>query len=513
MSTKKTTVFYAILISLASIAMGMVIASRLDLTPRSMAGSLTIPAANSAPLTGSIDASTFRTIAQSESPTVVRIMTDGTAKHSAQDMPPQLRQFFNAPMPEEEVPVEGLGSGFIIDKSGLILTNNHVVDGATAIHVMLMGSVPGDQGLTAKVVGRDRLTDSALIQLTQMPGTPLPEAKWGDSDAMAPGDWVMAIGNPFGYDHSVSVGVVSAVGRVAPELQPVDKRDLPMIQTDAAINKGNSGGPLLNIRGEVIGINTAIISDSGGNVGIGFAVPINTIRKVLPSLKTGKVVRGRIGVTIQPLTTLTVDDRKQLGLSATAGGAMIVSVDPNGPSAKVLKPLDVVTAYNGQPVKDNTDLVTRVTDTAPGTSVPMQILRAGKPQTVSVKVAELDIDAEAAANTPEDVPAPAPRTPRAGPKESTGFGMTIDVITPQLARRAGVPNGRGGAYVASLDPTGAAARSGLNRGDVILAVNNTEVSSVDETAKLLDGVPSGRSAFILVWQQGQGEILVTVRKK
>jgi serine protease Do len=493
-------------------AMGMVIASRLDLSPRSFAGSLDVPAANSAPLTGVVDASTFRNIARVESPTVVSILTDGTAKNMASNLPPQFKQFFNAPQ-QEDVPVRGAGSGFIIDKSGLILTNNHVVEDATSIHVLLLGSVAGDEGLEAKVVGRDKLTDSALIQLTEMPKTPLPEAKWGDSDQMAPGDWVMAIGNPFGFDHSVSVGVVSAVGRVAPELRPAANRDLPMIQTDAAVNKGNSGGPLLNVRGEVIGINTAIISDGGGNIGLSFAVPINTVRRVLPSLKAGKVVRGRIGVLIQALPP-NAEDRKQLGLAPAQGGALVVQVTPNGPAAKGgMKVGDVVTSYNGQPVKDNSDIVTRVSETAPGTTVPVQILRAAKPQTLSVKIEELDLEAEAAVATSDEAPAGPPKAPRPGPKESAGFGMTIDAITPQAARRAGVPAGKGGAYVTAVDPAGAAARAGLSPGDVILGVNSTAVSTPDEASRLLDAVGSGRSAFILVWQRGQGEILVTVKKR
>jgi serine protease Do len=511
MSNRKTTLFYSVLIGLASMAMGMVIASRLDLTPGSYAGALNIPAANSAPLVGPIDASTFRNIARDQSPTVVSIITHGTAQHMAvpDNLPQGFQQFFGRP--PQDVPTVGAGSGFIIDKTGLILTNNHVVEDATEITVVLLGTSI-DEGLPARVIGRDKLTDSALIQLTDAPKTPLPEAKFGDSDQLAPGDWVMAIGNPFGFDHTVTVGVVSAVGRVAQELRPATGRDLPMIQTDAAINKGNSGGPLLNFRGEVIGVNTAIMSDSGGNIGLGFSVPINTVRDVLPDLHKGKVVRGRIGVQIRKLPS-GAEDRKALGLSPAEGGALVVIVDPRGPAGNAgMKPGDVVTSYNGQPVKDNTDLVSRVTRTAPGASVQIRILRKGQPQTLNVRIEELNLaeeDPTAAAPSAPDRPT---RPTQPTPRETTAFGWTLDALTPAVTRRASVPAGRGGAMVTSVDPSGPAAQAGINRGDVILAVNYVDVSSVDDAARQLDKVPSGRSAFILIWQQGQ-EVLATVKKK
>ena len=179
--------------------------------------------------------------------------------------------------------MQGAGSGFIIDAAGYVLTNHHVVDGATRIEVRLASMRDGDRLLPAKLVGSDQLTDTALIQITDLPAEGLPQATLGDSGQIAPGDWVMAIGNPFALSNTVTVGIVSAVGRTAPQLRPVQGRDLEMIQTDAAINRGNSGGPLLNLRGEVVGINTAIFSDNGGgNVGVGFAVPINLVKEVLP---------------------------------------------------------------------------------------------------------------------------------------------------------------------------------------------------------------------------------------
>ncbi len=285
MSTRKTTLFYALLIAVASAAVGMVIASKLELAPSSSAqGVMTAtPPANSAPLTGPVDASTFRTIAKSMSPAVVNIRTESRQRQS------QMTQFFGGDddllerffgggnggqqrRPQQERPqvTQAAGTGFIISASGgLILTNNHVVEEATKIQVSFYGDDP-DVSYLARVVGRDQLTDSALIELTEKPKRELTEVKFGDSAQMAPGDWVMAIGNPFGLAHTVSVGVISATERPFPI---TDGRSQDVLQTDAAINPGNSGGPLLNVRGEVVGINTAIYTDSRnqGNIGIGFA--------------------------------------------------------------------------------------------------------------------------------------------------------------------------------------------------------------------------------------------------
>ena len=285
MSTRKTTVFYALLIAVASLAVGMVIASRLDLSPESSAQGLAAPAANAAPLNGAITLSTFRDIAKAQTPTVVNIRTE--SRQRAQEMTEffgggddLFRRFFGAPddethrapqrRPRDQV-VQAAGTGFIISKEGFILTNNHVVEGATKVLVSLYGEDEG-QEYPARVVGRDPLTDSALLELTEKPNHTMPEAKFGDSGQIQQGDFVMAIGNPFGLAHTVSVGVVSALKRPFPV---ATGRSQDMIQTDAAINPGNSGGPLLNARGEVVGINTAIYSDArqSGNIGIGFAVP------------------------------------------------------------------------------------------------------------------------------------------------------------------------------------------------------------------------------------------------
>lgn len=519
MSNRRTTVFYGILIAFASVAIGMVLAARLDLAPRSSAGPLNVPATNSAPLTGAIDAGTFRNIAKDKNPSVVSI---SAYSHRQQ---PDMSDMFQIPgfQPRQQPNrkqgngrgelVAAGGSGFIIDKvNGYILTNNHVVEGAEEIEVRLFSSdrqATQSTPLKAKVVGRDVLTDSALIQLIDMPKTPLTETTFGDSSQLQPGDWVVAIGSPFSYSNTVTVGVVSAVSRVSPELNPVSGRDLEMIQTDAAINHGNSGGPLFNIRGEVVGINTAIISnsESGGNLGIGFAVPINTVKEILKGLQTGKVARGRIGVQVQK-AHIDAADLKDLGLSST-NGAVIAQITPGGPGAKAgMKVGDIVTEFNGKSVIDSTSLVDMVVHTTPGTTVPLKIVRDAKPMSINVTIEELNAEEEQRQGQPSTQPEP---DAKPEPKE-TGFGMTIEPLTPQMARRLQVPGGRGGVVVSDMDPRGAAAQAGIGPGDVILSINGTAVSSADAAVKILEQVGAGRIARIIVWR-GNVEQLLTLRKK
>src|SRR5262245_38979556 len=361
MSTRKSAIFYGVLIAFVSVVGGMILASRLDLAPASFAGTLQVPATNSAPLSGPVDATTFRNIAKDTSPAVVSIRVVTTRQVGAGS--PEDLFGFQMPFPfgerngqgrqqaPREVPAEGAGSGFIIDKAGFVLTNNHVVENARSIEISLSTMDDADEGLEAKVVGRDPLSDTALLQLTEMPAEPLHAAKFGDSDQMAPGDWVMAIGNPFGLSNTVTVGVVSAVGR---SNQVARGRFQDFIQTDAAINRGNSGGPLLNLRGEVIGINTMIFSNgvNGGNVGVGFAIPVNTVRDLLPQLQKGKVTRGRIGVGLARSGRMSTEDARDLGLPANSTGVLIGSVEDGSPAQTAgIRVGDVITEFNGRPVR------------------------------------------------------------------------------------------------------------------------------------------------------------------
>jgi serine protease Do len=524
MPTRKTTLFYVVLISIASAAVGMVISSQWGLPQASSAQTVNVPATNNAPLSGPVDATTFRNIAKNQGPVVVNIRTTARVRREMTDASEDLlRRFFGQGQQrpqdprrprgtprEDEVPIQqGAGTGFIIDKAGFILTNNHVVEDADEIQVGLFGANmanPNEHLYAARVIGRDTLTDSALIQLTEMPATPLQEAKFGDSDQMQPGDWVMAIGNPFNLSHTVTVGVVSALGR---PFGGVNGRPQNMIQTDAAINPGNSGGPLLNIRGEVVGMNTAIFTDQrSANIGIGFATPINVIRDLLPQLRSGKITRGVIRVGLDPFP-LTKEAAQGLGLSNT-NGALLTSIEKDGPGDKAgLQPGDVIVEYNGKPVTDNDALVAMVVASKPGATVPMTIVRDKKRQSVNVTIGELNLEEEQGRQTRQD--------PDTEPTTSTGFGMDIEAITPEIARDLGLARGQGGAIVSSVSRTGPAAAGRVAPNDVILQVNRVPVSSVAQVTRELERVPAGSTAFLLVWRPtaaGSGqELFLTLRKR
>ena len=516
MSSRKTTLFYGLLIAVASLAVGMVLASRLDLSPESSAQTVA-PHGNSAPLSGPVSATTFRDIAKTVSPAVVNIRTE--SRQRQQDLTEffggqgggddLLDRFFGggqrqpqAQRPREQV-VQAAGTGFIIDKSGLILTNNHVVEGATKIEVSLYGEDDG-QEYAARVVGRDPLSDSALIELTEKPDHALPEVKFGDSSQMEPGDWVMAIGNPFGLAHTVSVGVISATSRSFPV---AEQRNAQVLQTDAAINPGNSGGPLLNVRGEVVGINTAIYTDArqSGNIGIGFAMPINVVLELLPQLRVGKITRGKIGVQI---TAVPINAVKEFGLKDRSG-ALVRSVLPGSAAAKAsLEPGDVITSYNGKPIKNSDELVGLVVATRPNTTVPLRIVRDGQERTVNITVEELDLETES--QTSQRVENN--RTPELQQETSRGFGMSLSNLTPQIAQRLRIEGNARGAVVVDIEQDGAAAKAGIAPGDVIVRVGRATVSNAAEAQRALAGVPSGSPAFLRVLRNGQ-EQFVTVTKE
>jgi serine protease Do len=532
MSTRKTTLFYVLLTAASAVPVGMIIASRLDLSPPSAAQTLALPPMNSAPITGPLDAQTFRNVAQAQSPMVVNIQTDVVQR--AQDLsdffggpgvPDDfLDRFFGQPPgdggrgrgfqgpgpgrgnpraePRERV-TQAAGTGFIISKDGLILTNNHVVAEARAIRVSLFGQ--DDETFEAKLIGRDPLTDSALIQLTQKPPKPLPEAKFGDSSQIAAGDWVIAIGNPFGFAHTVTVGVVSATGR---PFAMMDNRQSEMIQTDAAINPGNSGGPLLNLRGEVIGMNTAILSNgrSEGNIGIGFAVPINTVRELLPQLHTGRVIRGRIGVEITAVPP--GEAYKEFGLPSRAG-AVVRSIAPGGAADRAgLEVGDVIVEYNGRPVGTTAELVKNVTATKPGTSVPVKVMRAEENQTrertFTVTVEELDLEAEQQGRQSRNV-----RPGQPDDQGSASFGLQLENLTAERSRQLQLPSGTTGALVTDVDPNGPSAGI-LRPGDVILSVNGRSVTNAPQAGQALDAVQS--LARIVIFRD-DGEVFVTIRKQ
>jgi serine protease Do len=344
---------------------------------------------------------------------------------------------------------QGTGSGFIIRKDGLILTNNHVVDDAQEITVTLTDK----QQYKAKILGRDPKTDLAVIKIE--PKASLPTATLGNSNALRVGDWVMAIGNPFGLTNTVTTGIVSAKGRTI-GAGPYDD----FIQTDASINPGNSGGPLFNMAGEVIGINTAIFSQGGGNIGIGFAIPVDLAKNLVPELETkGTVTRGWLGVSVQPVTP---DLARSFGLNKEEG-ALVGDVVAQGPADKAgIKRGDVIVNYDGKKIEESSSLPSLVASTPVGKTVPVEVMRDGKMKTVSVAIRKLN-DQTVAVNTKP---------------EKGQWGLALQTIRPEERRQMNL-TGNEGVLVQAVTPGSPAANAGVQAGDVILQVNQVPVSSVE----------------------------------
>jgi serine protease Do len=384
---------------------------------------------------------------------------------------------FGAPGGPPAAPRRGLGSGFIIDQKGLVLTNNHVVENADKITVKLSD----EREFDAKVVGRDPKTDLAVIQINDGKGK-FPAAPLGDSSRLQVGEWVVAMGSPFGLDNTLTAGVVSAKGRQI-GAGPYDN----FIQTDASINPGNSGGPLVNLRGEVIGINTAIFSRTGGNLGIGFAIPINSAKEILPELiNKGKVTRGWLGVSIQRITP---EIAQALGLEKNQG-ALVSSVVEGSPAAQAgVQAGDVIVDFAGERIDDSSKLPAIVARTEVGKNVNMTVLRDKKRMPLSVKIAELK---------EEEVVASAP--------QSGNLGMTVQNMTPELAKTLGL-NRAEGVVITSVEPQSTAAEAGLQRGDVILEVDRKKISNAAELRKTLDGAKPGANLLFLIQRGGNSVFL------
>ena len=368
--------------------------------------------------------------------------------------------------------MHGLGSGFLISPDGEIVTNNHVVDGATAIKVRLSDG----REMTAHVVGSDPMTDVALIKLEDASG--LPTVKFGASDKLRVGDAVVAVGNPFGLGGTVTSGIVSALGRDI-NSGPYDN----FIQTDAAINKGNSGGPLFNTAGEVVGMNTAIFSPSGGSVGIGFSVPAETIRSVVDQLRDhGSVSRGWLGVQIQRVNE---DLAQALGLPK-AEGALVAEVQPDSPAAAAkLQSGDVIVAVNGKAVDDKHGLPAMIAEIAAGQSAELKILRDGKPQTVTVTIGALSADKLASGSAQGNQPAP----------ETLALGISVQPLEPDLAAQMGLPPDTKGLLVNEVAPDGPNADR-LQPGDIVQEVAGKPVVSSAELTAALAGA-KGKTAVLM----------------
>jgi serine protease Do len=423
----------------------------------------------------------FASLVEQQGPAVVKIAVSKTRQAAATQAMPDLEEFFRhfgIPKPEGRMfpspegrmapnpaPAQGVGSGFIITPDGYILTNAHVVDGASEVTVKLSDK----RELEAKVVGVDTMTDIAVVKVD---AKNLPVVKVGDPDDTRVGEWVAAIGSPFGMDHTVTAGIVSAKSRNLPSETLV-----PFIQTDVAVNPGNSGGPLFNMAGEVIGVNSQIYSTTGGYMGMSFAIPIDVAMKVKDQLvEHGKVTRGRMGVTVQEVTPTLA---KSFGLEK-ARGALVSNVDADGPAAQSgLKAGDVVVGFDGKKIESSGELPAIVAGTKPGETVNVKIVRGGEEQDLKLTVGELQ---------------PERTTLASGPGEKQGkLGVTVRP-------------GDKGIVIESAE--GAAAKAGLRAGDIIVGVNGKPVKSVDELKSAVDA--AGKSMALLV-QRGEARIFVPVQ--
>ncbi|GBU21919.1 hypothetical protein R80B4_01821 [Fibrobacteres bacterium R8-0-B4] len=394
---------------------------------------------------------------------------------------------------------QGLGSGVIVSRDGYILTNYHVVAGADEIEI----KTADGRGFDAFVVGADSLSDVAVVKIKESVNN-LPVAYLGDSDLLRPGDWAVAIGNPFSLTSSVTMGIVSAIGRQTPNPGGGAAQYQNYIQTDAAINPGNSGGALVNIKGELIGINTMIYTQTGGYMGIGFAVPINMARRIMEDLIfDGKVSRGWLGVSIQDLDRAT---REAFGLPAETKGVLIGDVFKGQPADKAgIKRGDVIQSIDGKPTENSNKLRNLVAAVYPGKTVPVELLRNGKRITVNVKLMSRDESDALAAQSGGQSGAAGQGAPK---EEGKFLGMTVDAITPELRDKFGLNKGIQGVVVTQLDPRGQAAQEGIRVGDVIMEVNRRAVASVKDFSQATAGFKAGDSALLLVQRGGSTFYLV-----
>jgi serine protease Do len=392
----------------------------------------------------------------------------------------ELFRRFGSPMPREEES-HSLGSGFIISSDGYILTNAHVVDSADKIIVRLTDQ----REFKARVIGADKRTDVALIKIE---ATGLPKVTQGDPALLKVGEWVLAIGSPFGFDSSVTAGIVSGKGR---SLQ--QENYVPFIQTDVAINPGNSGGPLFNMKGEVVGINSQIYSRSGGYMGLSFAIPIDVAMEVANQLRAnGKVTRGRMGVVIQEVTKDLADS---FGLHKTAG-ALISAVEKGGPADKAgIQPSDVILKFDGKTVGVSRDLPRMVAVSQPGSKVSVQLWRKGETRDVNLVIGEMPTDGRAVHASKND----------SSHDQIGRLGISVVELTEEQKKQLQIDEG-----LLIEEVRGANARSELQRGDIILAVGNTPVTSIEHLNGVLKAIPKGRNVALLV-RRGDAASYVAIK--
>jgi serine protease Do len=440
----------------------------------------------------------METLAARVTPAVVNIAVTSVGKDdedgqteqqiNPQDLPPQLRQFFGggdspAGPPQQQLR-RGVGSGVIISPDGYIITNNHVVEGATEIKVTLHDR----RVLTGKVVGTDKLTDIAVVKVD---AHDLPAISWGDSSKLEPGQTVLAFGSPFGVlRFSVTKGIVSAVNRAAP-FSTNARTPGGLIQTDAAVNPGNSGGPLVNVHGELVGINQMIATNSGSFAGASFAIPSSTAKAIATEIiKTGAAHHGYLGISMNDVTP----ENAHFFDLKTALGAIVSQVTPDSPAAQAgLKNGDVITSLNGNTVENGGALQVDVAQMTPGTHADLGILRNGAAQTVNVTLGEYKKDAQVASVNGDGT---------GGQANGGKLGLAMSDLTPDVRQQLNVPESVKGAAIAQVRPGSPAEDAGLQPGDVILEVDRKATPSASAVASSIKSVPSGKEVLLLVWSNG-----------
>jgi len=451
-----------------------------------------------APMGAAAQLPDFTGLVKKVSPAVVNISTTQKIKHphgrhpnmDIPDLPEDspwgdlLRKFFGDQDGPEDFSTQSLGSGFIIDSDGYIITNNHVIKGADEIIVRLTDR----RELKAKLIGTDPRSDVALLKID---AKDLPVVKIGDSDKLMPGQWVMAIGSPFGFDHSVSVGVVSAIGRNLPT-----ENYVPFIQTDVAINPGNSGGPLFDLDGEVIGINSQIYSRTGGFMGLSFAIPMNVATNVVKQLKLkGKVSRGWLGILIQDVNR---ELAQSFGMKEPMG-AVVLKVLDNSPAAEAgFKIGDVVVEFNGKPINRSSDLPIAVGNTPVGQTARVKVIREGKGITLKVRIAELPSEEKLASSESGAEPEAT---------KDNRLGIAVDAIPAELRHRLDVKSG--GVIVKEVGE-GPAADAGIRRGDVLLKLNGHDIKGVKHFHSLLKHLPVDKPLPVLI-QRNNSPIFLALK--
>ena len=436
----------------------------------------------------------FNELAENSSPAVVNIRTIKTIKGGGR----VFRQFKKGPFGEndpfndffdrffgDERPHDfkqrSLGSGFIINKDGYIVTNNHVVENADKIEVILKDEKEFD----AEIVGRDANTDLALIKIK--PDRDLPVLLFGDSDALKVGQWVVAIGSPFGLEHTVTAGIVSAKGRVIGS-GPYDD----FIQTDASINPGNSGGPLINMQGKVVGINTAIIA---GGSGIGFAIPINLAKNIVDQLKSsGEVIRGWLGVGIQDISKQVAE---YYGIKSKKG-VLVTEVFPDDPADKAgIEPQDIILSINGIEVGTSREITSMIADLGVGETVKIKALRNGKTRTFSVKIAKREETRISARSTRKE--------------KQTELGISVENVTPEIARRFNLKDAKG-VIVSAVEPDSKADEAGVKRLDIIKEINHKSIATVSDLNKVISEIKKDEPIRMFIWRTNRGFLVIKMTK-